>query len=134
MSSAAMQAFRETVADLVGHLPAQFAEDVADPPGVLWFDAVKKDGEMVGKNGAFRAVPARVVRHGNQISAILVAALDRDGVQGADRGRQIKMAAPETAGDLLAARVNAGGFLFGEKNEAAMSCGTGRNGVRAAPD
>ena len=30
------------------------------------------------------------------------------------------MAAPETGGELLAARVNAGGFLFGEANEAVM--------------
>ena len=54
--------FREAVANLVRHLPAQFAEDVADPPGLLRLDAVEKDGEMIGKNGAVRAAPARVMR------------------------------------------------------------------------
>src|ERR1035437_6520339 len=104
--------FRKTVADLVGHLPAQFAENVGDAPGVLWFEAIKKNREMVGKNRAVRAALARVVRHGNQISAVLVAALDGDDVQSADGRREIKMAAPETAVELLAARVNAGRLLF----------------------
>ena len=58
--------------------------------------------------------------HGNQISSVLVAALDRDGVQGPERSRQIKVAAPETAVELLAARVDAGRFLFGESDEAVM--------------
>ena len=81
------------------------------PPGQLRLDAVEKNGEMVGKNRAVRAAPARVMGHGNQISPVLVAALDRDGVQGPDGRRQIKMAAPETAVELLATRINAGCFL-----------------------
>src|ERR1039457_5681808 len=75
---------------------------------------------MVGKNGATRAVPARVMRHGNQMGSILVAPSNRDGVQGAERRRQIKVAAPETAVELLAARVNAGRFFLGEIEDAAM--------------
>ena len=113
-------AFREAVADLVHHLPAQFAEDVADASGVLWLDAIEKDGKMIGEDGAFRAVAAGVMGHGHQISAVLVAAPDCDGMQGPDRGRQIKMAATETGGDLLAARVDAGGLQFGERQETVM--------------
>jgi hypothetical protein len=111
---------RKPVANLVRHLPAEFADDVANPSGVPRLDAVEQNREMIGKDGAFRAVPARVMRHGNQIRAVPVAALERDRVQGADRSRQIKVAATETGGDLLAARVNAGGFRFGEHNAAAM--------------
>src|ERR1035437_1162442 len=110
--------FRKTVADLVGHLPAQFAENVADPSGVLRFDAIKKNGEMVGKNRAVRAAPTRVMRHGNQISAVLVATLDGDGMQGAEGRREIKVAAPETAIELLTARVNARRLLGGEIEDA----------------
>ena len=98
----------------------KFAEDVAHPAGLLRLDAVEKNGEMIGKDGAFRAAPARVMRHGNQISPVPVAALDRDGVQGPEGGRQIKMAAPETGVELLAARVDAGRFRPGERDEAVM--------------
>ena len=80
-------------------------------PANCGFDAVKKNREVVGKNRAVRAALARVVRHGNQISAVLVSALDGDVVQGAERRREIKMAAPETAVELLAAGVNAALFL-----------------------
>ena len=56
--------FRETVANLVHHLPAEFADDVADPPGVSRLDAIEQDGEMIGKDGALRAMPAGIVGHG----------------------------------------------------------------------
>ena len=73
---------------------------------------------MIGKDRAVRAALARVVRHGNQVSAILVSALDGDVVQRAQRGGEIEMTALETAVEFLAARINSRCLLRGEIDHA----------------
>src|SRR6516162_10051234 len=119
-------AIREAIADLVRHLPGEFTDNITDPSGVSRLDAIEKDGEVIGKNGAFGAMAACVVRDRNQVSPVPVAAADGDGVEGANGGGQEKMAAPETGGDLLTALVNPGRFRFGETHDAAMvATGTG---------
>src|ERR1700722_6389744 len=85
--------FREAFANHVGHLTAQFTGDVFELSGLFCFNAIKKDGKVVGKNWSFSAVLAHVVRNGDQVSAVFVSTLNTDAMQRFDGSCKIKVAA-----------------------------------------
>ena len=72
------------------------------------------------------------MRYGDQISGGLIAAADRELMQRAERRREIEMTAPETGIELPATRINPGGFLVSESDDAVMiparaACGSRRH-------
>src|ERR1019366_8644611 len=113
-------ALGEAVADLIGHLPAQFAYDVSHLAALSRLDAIEEYGEMVGEDRPSSTAPPRVMRHGHEVSGLLIATAHREGMHGPQRARQVEVAAPKASAQALAALIDESSFLAAERNKAVM--------------